>query len=368
MVATHTLATRTGDGDLTFSQWLAGGRASALFAVLAGVSLSLMTGREKPVRRRARVAASAGLVVRALLITALGLALGELESGLAVILTYYGLLFLLGLPFIGLGARALFALAGVWAVLMPVISHLVRPDLPERRFDNPTLGQLGDPGPLLSELALTGYYPVLPWLAYLLAGMAVGRLALGSRGVQGRLAVLGLALAVGATLVSRVLTRRPDVVDPLRADLGGDLSRPDLLDTIAGGLYGATPTEGPWQWLLVVAPHSATPFDLAHTIGSALAVIGACLLLLGALPRIGERGAAIVFGAGTATLSLYSLHVVLRTEDFWPPDTGDDAFRWHVLVLLWLGAGLVALKLRGPAEAVVRVAAGRAQRMVSRPL
>lgn len=356
MVATHTLAARTGDGDLAVGQWLAGGRASALFAVLAGVSLALMTGREQPVRGRARLAASAGLAVRALLIAALGLALGELGSGLAVILTYYGLLFLLGVPFVGLGARALIVLAGVWAVVMPVVSHLVRPELPERRFDNPTLGQLGDPGALLSELAFTGYYPVLPWLAYLLVGMGVGRLALERRDVQRRLAIVGLGLAVGATVVSRVLTRRSDVVDPLRADFGGGLSGPDLLDVIAGGLYGTTPTSGPWQWLLVVAPHSATPFDLAQTVGSALAVIGACLLLVGVLPRLGERAAAVVFGAGTATLSLYSLHVVLHTERFWPPETGDAAFRWHALVLLWLGAGLVALKQRGPLESAVRVA------------
>ena len=43
MVATHVLDERTPAGDLTTAQWLAGGRASALFAVLAGVSLALMT-------------------------------------------------------------------------------------------------------------------------------------------------------------------------------------------------------------------------------------------------------------------------------------------------------------------------------------
>jgi peptidoglycan/LPS O-acetylase OafA/YrhL len=39
MVATHVLDERTADGGLTFEQ-LAGGRASALFAVLAGVTLA----------------------------------------------------------------------------------------------------------------------------------------------------------------------------------------------------------------------------------------------------------------------------------------------------------------------------------------
>ena len=40
MVATHVLDARTPDGELATAQWLAGGRASALFAVLAGVSLA----------------------------------------------------------------------------------------------------------------------------------------------------------------------------------------------------------------------------------------------------------------------------------------------------------------------------------------
>ena len=66
-----------------------------------------MTGGREPVRGQERLARSAGLAVRALLIAFLGLMLGEIGSGLAVILTYYGVLFLLGLPFLGLRAPAL---------------------------------------------------------------------------------------------------------------------------------------------------------------------------------------------------------------------------------------------------------------------
>ena len=51
MMATHVLRETDPDGTISFSQALAGGRASALFAVLAGVSLALMTGRT---RARAR--------------------------------------------------------------------------------------------------------------------------------------------------------------------------------------------------------------------------------------------------------------------------------------------------------------------------
>ncbi len=347
MVATHVLDERTPTGELTSAQWLAGGRASALFAVLAGVSIALVTGRRTPVRGAERLAVSAGLAVRALLIALLGLVLGGLGTGIAVILTYYGVLFLLGLPFAGLRARWLAALAAVWVVAGPVLSHLVRPDLPERGWESPHLEQLADPARLVSELLLTGYYPAVPWLAYLLAGMAIGRADLGSRAVAAGLAAGGLLTAYAATAVSHALTARPGTLAVLRAEGGS----PEVLDDIATGMFGTTPTGGSWEWLLVVAPHSATPFDLAQTLGSACGVIGLCLLVVGALPRVASLGVAVFFGAGAMTLTLYSLHVVMRTGAVWPPER-PDTYVWHVLVLLGIGAVFAALGLRGPLETI----------------
>jgi uncharacterized membrane protein len=102
MMATHMLPGRIGF-DVPWPQQLAGGRASALFAVLAGVSVALVSGRERPVRGRQRYAAGVRLGIRALLIGVVGLGLGTLDSGIAVILTYYAVLFVIGLPFLGLG-------------------------------------------------------------------------------------------------------------------------------------------------------------------------------------------------------------------------------------------------------------------------
>ena len=62
MMAVHILPDfEDGTSDLTLSHPLAGGRASALFAVLAGVSLALTTGRTMPVRGQAFAAVAAGL-------------------------------------------------------------------------------------------------------------------------------------------------------------------------------------------------------------------------------------------------------------------------------------------------------------------
>ena len=68
--------------------------------------------------------------------------------------------------------------------------------------------------------------------------------------------------------------------------------------------------------------------------------------------RGGEHALAVLAGAGTATLTLYCLHVVMRTEAV-PPAEEPSSFVWHVLVVLWVGAALVVLGRRGPLEAGV---------------
>jgi hypothetical protein len=123
----------------------------------------------------------------------------------------------------------------------------------------------------------------------------------------------------------------------------------DFLRRVGGSHFGTTPTDGPWEWLLIVAPHSGTPFDLAQTIGSALLVIGGCLLVVDLLPEAGRAAVAVLFGAGTMTLTLYSLHVVMRTPDVWPVER-PDTYVWHVLVVLAIGAVYVAAGRRGPLE------------------
>lgn len=364
MVSAHVLPSRGPGGDITVVHSVVAGRSAALFAVLAGVSLAFMTGRRAPVHGRERLARSAGIAVRALVIAAIGLALGALHSGLAVILTYYGLLFLLGLPFVGLGARALLVLATVWAVAVPVLSHLLRPALPRFSYANPDLAGLADPVRLLGELTVTGYYPVLPWLAYLLAGAGLGRLDLTRRRTQVITAVSGAALAAGITFLSGLLTSSDRVVRALLlTDERDATSGSELLDQIATGMHGNTPRDGRWEWLLVVAPHSSTPFDLLATIGTSLLVIGSCLLMVGALDSAWTRRVAVLFGAGTMTLSLYTLHVVMRTP--WvPPSEVPGSYGWYVLVLLAIGAGFVLAGRRGPLETIVAALSARTAALV----
>lgn len=375
MMATHLLTLRDGStGDPTWVAEVFSGRASALFAVLAGVSLALMTGGPRPLRGTDRVARSAGLLVRAVGVGVVGLLLGEVDSGLAVILVNYALLFLVGLLVVGWSARPLALLAVAISLIAPVLLWWIRPALPPRGFDNPSLSSLEAPGRLLSELMFTGYYPVVVWTAYVVGGMALGRLDL--RAVRSRtLALIGVAAGVSAAaaeLVSDRLLARAGMVRILDRDQWRLAGRDDAeaLDrfrhVIDTGMYGQTPVDGAWQWLLVSAPHSSTPFDLLRTGGAAVALIAGCLLLLRVLgPRTG-RGVAVLAGAGASTFTLYTLHV-LMTSEVLPPADGDRGTLLQVGVVVGVGAVLALVRRRGPLEAVVALVARVTERAVRPP-
>ncbi|MEK8169023.1 hypothetical protein NKH77_01865 [Streptomyces sp. M19] len=93
-----------------------------------------------------------------------------------MVLPYYGLLFLLGIPLLGRGPRWLaraslvVAVAGPFAVLalLRVVSD------PDFDVDPTLLDAARHPVGLLGELLVTGAYPVLAWLAYLCAGWPSG--------------------------------------------------------------------------------------------------------------------------------------------------------------------------------------------------
>jgi uncharacterized membrane protein len=338
--------------NVGWQQRLVIGNSSALFAILAGVTMSLLTGRDTPTTGRRRTRSTIALVVRAGLIVVWGLALDRLEvggGGIGVILPYYGLLFLLGIPFLGLRSRALFLWASVWALVAPALSYALRHQLPSAAvggFGGLSLGGIGE------RLLLTGDYPAFTWLAYLLCGMAIGRLGLARRDVAAKLAAAGAVLAVTAGLLSAFLTRSPAA----RAALLADAPSPDihtwsqLSTAMAKGLSGVTPTGTPW-WLAVDAPHSGATLDFVRSGGLAMAVIGVALLVTRRFTRAWE----VVFGAGAMTLSLYSLHLWMLLPTTWP-DIGPPQLGPEVVVVMVVGSVFALLHLKGPLEAVVAAA------------
>lgn len=267
MLAAHLLDTeRVLTPDPASWITLVNGRSSILFAVLAGLSISLVTGGTRPLPPARRPRAAARLAMRGAMLWVIGLLLVMTGVPVYVILPAYALLFVLALPFLGLGARRLFTVAAVLAVVMP----WVQPVLDAAPI---WAGTGGD------ELAaLVGWnYPFTTWIAFLLAGMGVGRLDLRALPEQGLLVTVGGALALSG--YGAALLTAPAVVDA------------PFLSAV-----------------LTAEDHSSGLWEVIGSGGFAIAVIGASLLLC----RTPLRWVAVpVRAVGSMPLTAYVLQLVV---------------------------------------------------------
>ncbi|KHL13186.1 uncharacterized protein DUF1624 [Mumia flava] len=363
MMGTHLEPGREADGGVGLAHLLASGRASALFAVLAGVSIALASGGRTPPRGESWTVAAAGTSARAAVVFTVGLALGELDSGLAVILCYYGLLFVVAVPFLPLRAGWLIGLGLASAALAPVLSQWLRESATAPlAFGVPTFGSmLVDPADTFTNLVLTGYYPVLTWTAYLLVGMGIGRLPLRRLAVAVWMTAVGTVVAAAAWVGSVRWLDAGGLSALEAAGTGGHAATgPIDADVLHVGFYGTTPTTS-WSWLGIASPHSGAPPDLLHTLGTAVAVIGVMLLLEHAIGRVLWPVAAI----GSMTFTLYSLHVVLVATLL--PRAVDDALLLHVAIAAAVAIPWRRWVGRGPLEALAARAAWAAREEVARP-
>lgn len=348
MAATHMLPTHTPEGQMTLVGLLFGGRASALFALLAGVSLAIVTGGSTPRSGRDLKRARVTIAVRAGLIGLIGLTLAMTDTIVAVILAYYAVYFLLALPFLRLRASTLMSLAVVWAVVSPQLSFWIRGFLPAGPGPQVDLVMVvTDPLQALNELVFVGYYPAFTWLTFILAGLAVGRMDLRSPAVAVRLAVGGAIVAVAAWAASGLLLELLGFSTVWRTESGPRIFSGWEVNNI--GWYGTTPSSDA-SWLIVAGEHSGTTFDLVGVTGSALAVLGVCLLLVRAdvLRRLTYPLAA----TGAMTLTLYSIHVVVLS--FAVGELGTlSYYLTHVVVALVTASVWLWFLPKGPLEAVV---------------
>lgn len=367
MIVAHVAA-----ADATAGLWqLVNGRAAVLFGLLGGVSLALMAA---PVLRsgdpgaRSRLRRRVG--VRALLLVVLGLVLAAVSTGPMVILVVYGVEFLLVLPLLFAGPAVLAVTAAVWAVAGPLLSFGLRSVLPGPRNDSGQLliGNVVHAADLtsaaglvraLDTVLLSGAYPVLTWMPFLLLGMAIGRLDL--RACAGRLLAGGLAGATigygGSWLAVDVLGGRQSLlraVEPMSAALG--VPPGAVLEIVGSGSYGTVATTTP-VWLLTATPHSGSPFDVVGATGVAVAVLALCLLAA----RAAGWALAPLAATGALALTLYTGHIVALAFAGEAPQTAPwatTAAFCAVAVLVATGwRGLVG---RGPVEWLVHAVSVRA--------
>ncbi|MFD5226738.1 heparan-alpha-glucosaminide N-acetyltransferase domain-containing protein [Microbacterium sp. NPDC058342] len=299
------------------------GRSSILFAVLAGVSISLMTGRgETPGPERAAVL-RVGLIARGGVVFLIGLMLELLGTPIAVILTVYGALYIAATAFIRWRTASLLIGSAVLALAGPPVLALMQVI---------TLGT-GGAG---VDLVLFGTYPVTVWLALILGGMAIGRMRLDGVREKASLLTVGLVLAavgygVGALAGTAASEQGspsssvtdssvdsssdpgsvalPTGVDPEEIDFAGalcddygdgyiscypeddpsledDVGFEETSDTTAwADHFTQVAEQDPWRSavgaLTAVDPHSGGADEIVGSGGFAVMVIALCLLACG---------------------------------------------------------------------------------------
>ena len=246
------------------------GRAAATFVVLAGMGLGLAAYRDNLEHTLALT------VKRALFLLVIGL-LNMLVFD-ADILHYYAFYFLFGALLLPLNnARLIGAIVAINAVSLVLLLALDY----EAGWNFDTLSYQGfwSPTGFVRNLFYNGWHPVLPWLSFLLFGMVLSRLSLGSRSTQWQLLIGGLAAIALAEFTAGQLKPLLFAIDPELAELATTAAVPP------------------------------TPLYIITGGGVACLVVGLCLLATPLLTRSGIL--AITAPAGRQTLTLYIAHILL---------------------------------------------------------
>ncbi|WP_369170981.1 DUF418 domain-containing protein [Streptomyces sp. R28] len=335
-------------------RYVADGHSSVLFATLAGFSLMLIAGRFEPKTGLAGRQAKARIAIRAVILLALGTVMA-MEYGGVIILGFYGVYFLLALPLVRLSAGTLAMIAAGLALVMPQLAFVLTTGLSEsvqqsiNAYD--PLRHLSEVGVL--DLLLTGFYPALTWMPFVIAGMALGRMDLSAAAVQRRLAAIGAGLVVGAYGLSLLLAGK----NALRSTAEDGASSSGSGSASMGS--GSMKPQLSFSDLLSAGPHSGTTFDIIGSVGVAILVIVGATVLMDRLPRL-RRLAKPVIAVGTMSLTAYVGHFVAQSVLSTPAGTGTQQ-SWVPLLMYVLGAIVFATVWsrffrRGPLEHLLNTA------------
>lgn len=252
------------------------GRSSILFAILAGVSIGLVTGGERPFEGERMTTARLRLVVRAFLLWVLGVALIATGAPVIVILPAYAILFLLAIPFTRLSPRTLLLVAAGLAIVTPAVTAAIGAHPFWMTEDGRMLG-----------VVIGWRYPFVSWITFVVVGIAVARAGVRRTRVQVVLLAAGIVLAAVAGTV----------------------------DSLTGSTAKAE-ERTLWDQIWTGAAHSGGILEIVGSGGFALAVLGASLLVcrtvvvwaalplraVGSMPLSAYAGQILVWAAVSSAL------------------------------------------------------------------
>lgn len=343
MIATHLLAPLAMDPDAAGLQSaaarvtsvMAEGTASTLFAVVGGCSLVLASSKRLAAGDR-RGAVLSG-VLRGALVMGFGSLLELVPSSVDVVLVPFGLGMMITAPLLLVPSRFLVLLAAVLSLLGGPLRAVVPGPV---ELGAVSLLSLDDPAGLARGLLLTGMYPVITWVAYLLLGIVLMRSLLRAQ-QAGRFARWSL-LAAGSGAAAALLGYG---IEPVAGMLGHS---------------------SPGSWYMATA-HTGTVADMIATTGVSVSLIGVATRMVP--PHRHLRGATLrsLRAAGAAPLTIYVAHVLatgVALVGYVIASSGDlSTLPWyvagagvlviHLLLVVCFGALLAGTGRKGPLEALI---------------
>lgn len=332
-----------------------GSTAATTFAVLGGVSLVLLS--------RGRRESSPGgmltsIMIRGALIALIGALLVPLDGPISVVLTFYGVALILAAPALLLPSWSVAALAAVlWlgggAVNAQLRASLAAAPPATEASAAATVGRIA------RDLLITGHYPAVTWVAYMLVGILIARMLLAARSdgtlrsLCTRVGVVGLVVYLAITAGGRLVRMKPEW-----------FGLPDVGERMLSSGYGAPLGTELWM-LLVPTPHSGNPADMLRTVAGACFIIGLLVGIFDARARSWGLAVQTVRAAGAAPLTIYTAHVVvtaglhheaMRSAVGMTPQwyaQGTVIFLVQLLGALMVGLALALLQRRGPLESLL---------------
>ena len=184
---------------------LLSGRAAAIFVVLAGVGVSLISKKARVLGDRALLQSDRTVLLkRALFLFVVGLLYTPVWP--ADILHFYGIYLASSALLLSASTRRLLTLSGVLVATAAIMILFLDYG---QGWDWKTLEYSGfwSPMGMVRHLFFNGFHPVVPWLSFLLVGMVLGRQDIQKASVRRRIFILGVIVAGVAEAGSRLLIR-----------------------------------------------------------------------------------------------------------------------------------------------------------------
>ena len=261
------------------------GRAAATFVVLAGVGLSLMTQSVYLSKDRAAISVKRlTLLKRSLFLLVIGL-FNFAISPISDILHFYAVYIAIGACLLTLSNRSLAVLASATIAVRPLV--MTSFDFVKNwNFNTVADTGIGSLLGIIGHFLFNGCFPVIPWMAFVMVGMWIGRRDLSDRSFRKKLLLTG----AGAVTIAESLSR---VGMYLSSSAQHGLGAENLLP------------------LFQIVSWDSIPLFMISAMGTALGVISLSTILADKYGN--SRWIMPHIAAGQVTLSLYVAHIIVST-------------------------------------------------------